>query len=63
MEGNPVDGWTTPAVGLMGFADIQLVSIGIVGEYVGCVFEEAKGRPLCIVKREAGRGLKEQALR
>ena len=51
------DSWTTIVVALMLFAGIQLVSLGIVGEYVGRIFEEVKGRPLFIVKRRWGRGL------
>lgn len=56
--GHGVSGWTTIVVGLMLFSGIQLVSLGIVGEYVGRIFEEAKGRPLFVVKREFGHGLK-----
>ncbi len=57
LYGNKVSGWTTIVVSLMLFAGIQLVSLGIVGEYVGRIFEEAKARPLFVVKRELGRGL------
>ena len=55
--GHDISGWTTIVVSLMLFSGIQLVSLGIVGEYVGRIFEEAKGRPLFVVKRELGRGL------
>ena len=58
MYGNEVSGWTTIVVTLMGFAGIQLISLGIVGEYVGRIFEEVKARPLYVVKRELGQGLK-----
>ena len=57
LYGHDVSGWTTIVVALMLFAGIQLVSLGIVGEYVGRVFEEVKGRPLFIVKRRWGQGL------
>ena len=60
LNSHDVDGWTTIVVGLMFFSGIQLVSLGIVGEYVGRVFEEVKGRPLFVVKRELGRGLRAQ---
>lgn len=59
LYGHDVSGWTTIVVGLMLFSGIQLVSLGIVGEYIGRVFEEVKGRPMFIVKRERGRGLKD----
>ena len=59
--GHELGGWTTIVVGLMGFAGIQLISLGIVGEYVGRIFEEVKGRPLFIIKRELGQGLRPRA--
>lgn len=55
--GHDVSGWTTIVVGLMLFSGVQLVSLGVVGEYVGRVYEEVKRRPLFVVKRELGRGL------
>jgi glycosyltransferase involved in cell wall biosynthesis len=55
--GNDVNGWTTIVVSLMLFAGIQLISLGIVGEYVGRIFNEVKARPLFVVKRQAGLGL------
>lgn len=59
LYGHDVSGWTTIAVGLMLFSGIQIVSLGVVGEYIGRVFEEVKARPLYIVKRERGHGLKD----
>ncbi len=55
--GNDVSGWTTIVVGLMLFSGIQLFSLGVVGEYVGRIFEEVKGRPLYVVAERIGRGL------
>jgi polyisoprenyl-phosphate glycosyltransferase len=57
LYGHNVSGWTTIVVSLMLFSGIQLISLGIVGEYVGRVFEEVKARPLFVVKRELGRGM------
>jgi polyisoprenyl-phosphate glycosyltransferase len=57
LNGHNVNGWTTIVVSLMLFAGIQLISLGIVGEYVGRVFEEVKARPLFVVKRELGAGM------
>jgi glycosyltransferase involved in cell wall biosynthesis len=57
LDGNEVSGWTTIVVTLMFFVGVQLVSIGILGEYVGRIFEEVKARPLFIVKRDLGQGL------
>lgn len=55
VEGHPVPGWPTLVAGLMFFSGVQLLSIGILGEYIGRIFDEVKGRPLYIVDHEAGR--------
>ena len=46
-------GFTTLVVLLLFLGGVQLVSIGILGEYLGRVFDEVKGRPLYIVRRPA----------
>jgi len=58
VNGQQVSGWTTIVVSLMLFAGIQLISLGVVGEYIGRVFEEVKARPLFVVKRSFGTGMK-----
>ncbi len=55
---NDVNGWTTIVVTLMLFLGIQMISIGIVGEYIGRIYDEVKQRPLYIVKSRLGSGLK-----
>ena len=55
--GNEVSGWTTIVVTLMFFLGVQMISLGIMGEYVARIFEEVKGRPLYVVKRDLGQGL------
>jgi polyisoprenyl-phosphate glycosyltransferase len=57
--GHDVSGWTTIVVSLLFFSGVQLISVGILGEYIGRIFEEVKRRPLFIVKRELGQGLKD----
>ena len=54
--GDSVPGWATLAVSAMFFSGVQLLSIGILGEYVGRIFDEVKQRPVYIVGAEAGRG-------
>jgi hypothetical protein len=61
VDGHPLPGWATLAVGLMFFSGVQLLSIGILGEYLGRVFEEVKARPLYLVARRSGLGLAEPA--
>jgi len=58
LYGNVTSGWTTIVVGMMLFSGIQLLSLGIVGEYIARIFAEVKGRPLFVIKRDFGQGLK-----
>ena len=58
LYGNPVSGWTTIVVSVLLLLGIQMISMGIMGEYVARIFEEVKGRPLYVVKRDLGDGLR-----
>jgi polyisoprenyl-phosphate glycosyltransferase len=55
--GHQVSGWTTIVVSLMLFAGMQMLSLGILGQYIGRIFEEVKARPLFVVKQQMGQGL------
>jgi glycosyltransferase involved in cell wall biosynthesis len=57
INGNKVSGWTTIVVTMMFFFGMQMLFTGIIGEYIGRIFEEVKQRPVYVVKRELGRGL------
>ncbi|MGE5450574.1 MAG: glycosyltransferase family 2 protein [Acidobacteriota bacterium] len=57
LHGNEVSGWTTIIVCLLFFVGIQLISLGILGEYVARIFEEVKNRPVYVVRRALGQGL------
>lgn len=46
-----VPGWATMTVSVLFLGGIQLVGIGILGEYIGRIFEEIKHRPLYLVAR------------
>lgn len=54
-SGNPVSGWTTIVTAVLFFAGVNLISLGVVGEYVARIFDEVKGRPLYVVRRRQGR--------
>lgn len=43
--GADMEGWPTLAAGIMLFSGVQLMSIGILGEYIGRIYEEVKRRP------------------
>ena len=54
LYGHPIPGWPTLVVGLMFFSGVQLLSIGIIGEYVGRIFDEVKQRPVYLVAMDTG---------
>ncbi len=47
-----VPGWATTSASIFLLGGLQLVGLGIVGEYVGRIFEEVKGRPLYLIRDE-----------
>ena len=47
-----VPGWTSMLVSVLIIGGIQLLSIGIIGEYIARIFNEAKGRPLYFIKEK-----------
>jgi glycosyltransferase involved in cell wall biosynthesis len=47
-------GFPTLIISVMFFAGVQLLSLGIIGEYLGRMYEEVKGRPLYLVSEELG---------
>lgn len=46
----PISGYTTIVVFMSAFASIQMFVVGIIGLYIGYIFDEVKGRPIYIVK-------------
>ncbi len=52
--GADVPGFPTLVVSIMFFSGIQLLSLGMIGEYVGRIFAEVKGRPLYLVGEHVG---------
>lgn len=49
--GNAVDGWTFITCSIWLVAGIQMLSLGIVGEYIGKIYSETKRRPRFIISR------------
>ena len=52
--GVSVPGFPTLIISVLFFAGVQLISLGVIGEYLGRVYEEVKGRPLFLVAEELG---------
>jgi dolichol-phosphate mannosyltransferase len=55
MFGLPVvDGYTSTIVSILFLGGIQLISVGILGEYIGRVYDEVRRRPLFLVRKLHG---------
>jgi polyisoprenyl-phosphate glycosyltransferase len=50
--GQDIPGFATLAAGMMFLSGLQLLALGVLGEYLGRVFEEVKARPLYVVAEE-----------
>jgi dolichol-phosphate mannosyltransferase len=48
-----VTGWASIMVAVLGIGGVQLLVIGIVGEYLAKAFDEVKGRPLYIIRQSS----------
>ena len=54
LYGIDVPGYATIVVSITFFAGVQLLSLGIIGEYIGRIFAEVKRRPLYLVGQRLG---------
>lgn len=52
--GNPVPGYASLFVAVIFFGSVQLISIGLLGEYIGRIYMETKQRPLYLIRRVYG---------
>lgn len=55
-----VPGWATISASILFFGGIQLMILGIIGEYIGRIFEEVKERPLYLIARAMPRNKKQE---
>ncbi|MEO1761767.1 MAG: glycosyltransferase, partial [Cyanobacteria bacterium J06629_18] len=51
---SPLIGYTLITIALFFLGSVQLFCIGILGEYIGRIYEEVKGRPIYTVKEMRG---------
>lgn len=54
--GNAVRGYPSLLVSILFLGGIQLIGIGVLGEYIGRIYVEVKNRPRYILKSKAGIG-------
>jgi dolichol-phosphate mannosyltransferase len=50
----PGPGFPTVVISVLFLGGVQLICLGILGEYIGRIYEEVKGRPLWIIRDSAG---------
>ena len=50
--GKTVSGWTTTVVSVWALGGLQLLAIGVIGEYIGKIYLETKHRPTFIIDRD-----------
>jgi dolichol-phosphate mannosyltransferase len=55
--GYNLPGYTSTIFAILFLGGVQLITVGILGEYVGRVYDEIKGRPLYLVAENVGLGL------
>lgn len=52
--GDPVRGWATLITVILFFSGVNLMSLGVVGEYIARIFTEVKGRPVYLLRERLG---------
>lgn len=50
--GHAVNGWTSMILSIWLIGGMQLIAIGVIGEYIGKIFKETKHRPRYIIERQ-----------
>lgn len=52
ITGNTISGWTFIVISIWLVAGVQMISLGVIGEYIGKIYKEVKHRPRYIIEEE-----------
>jgi glycosyltransferase involved in cell wall biosynthesis len=52
LAGNQITGQATTLIAVLFLGGVQLICVGILGEYIGRIYDEVKGRPLYVVSEK-----------
>ncbi|SFO20427.1 Glycosyltransferase involved in cell wall bisynthesis [Geodermatophilus obscurus] len=53
VQGNAVPGYVTTICAVVGFGGLQMILLGVTGEYLGRIYVESKGRPHFLLKESS----------
>lgn len=57
VHGAVAPGYLTTIAAVIVFAGVQMLMLGVVGEYIGRIYREVKARPIYLASRQVGEGL------
>ena len=53
--GNPPEGWASTMVVILVLGGVQMIMMGVIGEYLWRNIEESRGRPLYFIEKDTSR--------